>query len=265
MPQVPWLGAVVDESDRRAFLLRFIGGGVLVAVGIIGVVAVYAPGGDFGAVLNGVIFALVGLAGVAVVAAPAAVAHLQPAPRRARGAHPRAGARRGRRDGARPGAAHARADPAQRRRPQSRAAAGPRPGALAAQLALQADRRRRPSGSPPRWSRRRPRSRTRTRSRWRRWSSATATTTSGSTRSCRRARGAGERGPAREGADGLAVRRGRAGAAQRLRPRPRRRASTPLQWRTIGTACEARSSAAWSATAGMRRSAASPATAPRCD
>ena len=43
-PQVPWLGAVVEESDRRAFLLRFIGGGVLVAVGIIGVVAVYAPG-----------------------------------------------------------------------------------------------------------------------------------------------------------------------------------------------------------------------------
>ena len=130
-PQVPWLGAVVDESDRRAFLLRFIGGGVLVAVGIIGVVAVYAPGGDFGAVLNGVIFALVGLAGVGVVAAPAAVAHVQPAPRRARGAHPRAGARRGRGDGARPGAAHARADPAQRRRRQERAAAGPRPGALA--------------------------------------------------------------------------------------------------------------------------------------
>jgi len=71
LPQVPWLGAVVDESDRRSFLLRFIGGGVLVAVGIIGVVAVYAPSGDFGAVLNGVIFALVGLAGVAVVAAPA--------------------------------------------------------------------------------------------------------------------------------------------------------------------------------------------------
>jgi signal transduction histidine kinase/phage shock protein PspC (stress-responsive transcriptional regulator) len=71
MPNVPWLGAVVDESDRRAFLLRFIGGGVLVAVGIIGVVAVYAPRGDFGAVVNGILFALVGLAGVAVVAAPA--------------------------------------------------------------------------------------------------------------------------------------------------------------------------------------------------
>jgi signal transduction histidine kinase/phage shock protein PspC (stress-responsive transcriptional regulator) len=71
MPGVPWLGAVVDESDRRAFLLRFIGGGVLVAVGIIGVVAVYAPRGDFSAVVNGILFALVGLAGVAVVAAPA--------------------------------------------------------------------------------------------------------------------------------------------------------------------------------------------------
>lgn len=67
---VPWLGAVVEESDRRAFLLRFIGGGLLVAVGIIGVAAVYSPQGNFDAVLNGVIFALVGLAGVGVVAAP---------------------------------------------------------------------------------------------------------------------------------------------------------------------------------------------------
>ncbi|ASW57429.1 ATP-binding protein [Plantactinospora sp. KBS50] len=67
---VPWLGAVVEESDRRAFVLRFIGGGVLVAVGIIGVAAVYSPQENFDAVLNGVIFALVGLAGVGVVAAP---------------------------------------------------------------------------------------------------------------------------------------------------------------------------------------------------
>jgi signal transduction histidine kinase/phage shock protein PspC (stress-responsive transcriptional regulator) len=72
VPQVPWLGAVIEESDRRAFLLRFIGGGVLVAVGIIGVVAVYSPvtGATFSAILNGVIFALIGLAGVALVAAP---------------------------------------------------------------------------------------------------------------------------------------------------------------------------------------------------
>ncbi|WP_318783702.1 PspC domain-containing protein [Plantactinospora soyae] len=67
---VPWLGAVVEESDRRAFVLRFIGGGVLVAVGLIGVVAVYRPQGNFDAVINGVIFALVALAGVGVVAAP---------------------------------------------------------------------------------------------------------------------------------------------------------------------------------------------------
>ncbi|WP_239107665.1 ATP-binding protein [Spirilliplanes yamanashiensis] len=70
VPQVPWLGAVVAENDRRTFLLRFIGGGILVSVGIIGVVAVYAPSGDSAAVLNGVIFALIGLVGVAVVAAP---------------------------------------------------------------------------------------------------------------------------------------------------------------------------------------------------
>ncbi|MEV1288494.1 PspC domain-containing protein [Micromonospora sp. NPDC049679] len=70
LPQVPWLAAVVDETGRRSFLLRFIGGGVLVAVGVIGVVAVYSPQGNFDAVVNGVIFALVGLAGVGVVAAP---------------------------------------------------------------------------------------------------------------------------------------------------------------------------------------------------
>ncbi|MGK5680867.1 PspC domain-containing protein [Actinoplanes sp. URMC 104] len=70
VPQQPWLAAVVAESDRRFFLFRFIGGGVLVATGIIGVVAVYAPAGSLTAVLNGVIFALVGLVGVGVVAAP---------------------------------------------------------------------------------------------------------------------------------------------------------------------------------------------------
>jgi signal transduction histidine kinase len=72
VPQVPWLGAVLEESDRRAFLLRFIGGGVLVAIGIIGVVAFYGPLGmdSFSAVINGILFALVGLAGVGLVAAP---------------------------------------------------------------------------------------------------------------------------------------------------------------------------------------------------
>jgi signal transduction histidine kinase len=70
LPQAPWLAAVVAENDRRTFLFRFIGGGVLVATGIIGVVALYAPAGNLTSVLNGVIFALVGLLGVGVVAAP---------------------------------------------------------------------------------------------------------------------------------------------------------------------------------------------------
>jgi len=68
--RAPWLAAVVAESDRRSFLFRFIGGGVLVAVGVIGVLAVYAPAGNLSSVFNGVIFALVGLLGVGVVVAP---------------------------------------------------------------------------------------------------------------------------------------------------------------------------------------------------
>jgi len=68
--QMPWLAAVVTEGDRRSFLFRFIGGGILVATGIIGIVAVYAPPGNLASVLVGLIFALVGLLGVGVVVAP---------------------------------------------------------------------------------------------------------------------------------------------------------------------------------------------------
>ncbi|MFC4065530.1 PspC domain-containing protein [Actinoplanes subglobosus] len=66
----PWFTAMVSETDRRSFVFRFIGGGILVAVGIIGVVAVYSPNDSFSAVFNGVIFAFVGLLGVGVVVAP---------------------------------------------------------------------------------------------------------------------------------------------------------------------------------------------------
>ncbi|MEU8237868.1 PspC domain-containing protein [Actinoplanes missouriensis] len=66
----PWVAAIVSENDRRSFLFRFIGGGILVAIGLIGVVAVYAPDNSISAVFNGVIFAFVGLAGVGVVVAP---------------------------------------------------------------------------------------------------------------------------------------------------------------------------------------------------
>ncbi|GIE28749.1 histidine kinase [Actinoplanes italicus] len=70
LASTPWFAAMVSENDRRAFLFRFLGGGILVAVGIIGVVAVYSPTDSFSAVFNGVIFAFVGLLGVGVVVAP---------------------------------------------------------------------------------------------------------------------------------------------------------------------------------------------------
>ncbi|GIF41283.1 PspC domain-containing protein [Actinoplanes xinjiangensis] len=70
LASTPWFTAMVSEGDRRSFVFRFIGGGILVAVGIIGVVAVYSPTDSFSAVFNGVIFAFVGLLGVGVVVAP---------------------------------------------------------------------------------------------------------------------------------------------------------------------------------------------------
>ncbi|SFF43080.1 Signal transduction histidine kinase [Actinoplanes philippinensis] len=70
LTSTPWFTAMVSENDRRSFVVRFIGGGILVAVGIIGVVAVYSPTDSFSAVFNGVIFAFVGLLGVGVVVAP---------------------------------------------------------------------------------------------------------------------------------------------------------------------------------------------------
>lgn len=68
----PWLGAVLTETDRRAYLLRFIAGGVLIVVGTIGLAAVYSPvgGATVSAVINGLLFALLALAGVGLVAAP---------------------------------------------------------------------------------------------------------------------------------------------------------------------------------------------------
>jgi signal transduction histidine kinase len=68
----PWLGAMLTETGRRAYLLRFVGGGVLIAVGTIGLAALYAPvgGGSLAAVINGLLFALLALAGVGLVAAP---------------------------------------------------------------------------------------------------------------------------------------------------------------------------------------------------
>jgi signal transduction histidine kinase/phage shock protein PspC (stress-responsive transcriptional regulator) len=72
VPQAPWLGMVFDDTGRRGLLLRLIGGGVLVIIGVIGVTAVFSPlsGAGFGAVLIGALFSLVALAGVGVAVAP---------------------------------------------------------------------------------------------------------------------------------------------------------------------------------------------------
>ena len=227
-PQAPWLAAVVAESDRRLVPVplhrrRGAGRGRHHRRGR----RLLARRRTSTRCFNGVIFALVGAGRRRRGGRAAAVAHLRPAARGAGGPHPGAGAGRAGRHGPRPGAAHARADPAQRRRRHSGAAAGPRPGAQPAQLALQADRRRRPSGSPPRWSRPPRRSRTRTRSRWRRSWSATPRPTSGSAALVAAAREALVNAARHaEGADRVALRRGRGRSAERLRPGPRAPAST---------------------------------------
>jgi signal transduction histidine kinase len=72
VPEMPFLGSVMD-NDRRSYLLRFIGGGALVVVGIIGVVVaggVRLSGADLSSILYGLLFALVALAGVGLALAP---------------------------------------------------------------------------------------------------------------------------------------------------------------------------------------------------
>ncbi|NJC70206.1 PspC domain-containing protein [Planosporangium thailandense] len=69
VPQAPWLGVVLEEGDRRAFILRLVGGGALVVVGIVGTVAVVS-GSDLAALVNGLLFAGLALAGVGLALAP---------------------------------------------------------------------------------------------------------------------------------------------------------------------------------------------------
>jgi signal transduction histidine kinase len=68
VPQAPWLGVVL-EGDRRGLMLRLIGGGALVVAGIIGTVAVVS-GADMGALVNGLLFAGLALAGAGLAMAP---------------------------------------------------------------------------------------------------------------------------------------------------------------------------------------------------
>jgi signal transduction histidine kinase len=72
VPQAPWLGSVLD-NDRRAYMLRFIGGGLLVIIGIIGLFVtggIRLSGADLSSVGYGLIFAAVALAGVGLTLAP---------------------------------------------------------------------------------------------------------------------------------------------------------------------------------------------------
>jgi signal transduction histidine kinase len=59
-------------GDRRWFLLRVIVGGLLVVIGLIGIISLFAPVGtvDFSATITGLLFALLALAGLAVALAP---------------------------------------------------------------------------------------------------------------------------------------------------------------------------------------------------
>lgn len=70
--RAPWLAALAGDGDRRIFLLRFLAGGVLVVVGVIGLAVVYSPlqGISWSDLWVAVAFAMVALAGVGTVAAP---------------------------------------------------------------------------------------------------------------------------------------------------------------------------------------------------
>ncbi len=63
---------VLTGPGRAGFLLRFVGGGVLILGGIMGLLAVVAPltGGGLSAVLNGLLFTLIAMAGVGLMTAP---------------------------------------------------------------------------------------------------------------------------------------------------------------------------------------------------
>jgi phage shock protein PspC (stress-responsive transcriptional regulator)/anti-sigma regulatory factor (Ser/Thr protein kinase) len=72
LPQRRWLGAVLEETDRRSYLIRIVGGGTCVIIGIIGIAVLLRPnaGVAFPVLLGGLVYALVSLAGVALVIAP---------------------------------------------------------------------------------------------------------------------------------------------------------------------------------------------------
>jgi len=67
-----WIVALTDARDKRTYVLRFLGGGVLVVTGVIGLLVFYSPvkGVAWSDLWKGLAFAGVALAGVVLVAAP---------------------------------------------------------------------------------------------------------------------------------------------------------------------------------------------------
>jgi signal transduction histidine kinase len=73
VPVVPRVNDAVEGfGDRRWFPVRMVGGGLLVVVGIIGILAFLAPSPakGFGTTLTGLVFGLVALAGLVLALAP---------------------------------------------------------------------------------------------------------------------------------------------------------------------------------------------------
>jgi signal transduction histidine kinase len=72
VPGLPLLGIVLD-GDRRSTIIRFLGGGLLVIFGLIGIIAYFSralSSEGIRALVNGLIFGVLGLAGVSLALAP---------------------------------------------------------------------------------------------------------------------------------------------------------------------------------------------------
>lgn len=78
LPDVPWLrqlrrtGEAEPAGERRWLVLRMVGGGILVAGGIIGILTVFAPFGErqWTATVTGMLFAALAITGMALALAP---------------------------------------------------------------------------------------------------------------------------------------------------------------------------------------------------
>ena len=72
-PTTSWLSVLAGSQDRRMYLARFIGGGLLIFAGVIGLLLVYSPNRvamQWDDLWKAIAFALISVAGVGLVAGP---------------------------------------------------------------------------------------------------------------------------------------------------------------------------------------------------